>query len=92
MIIASNTTLSLINSTFIVQSDKMIHVEQGSEMNITNTTFCDSKVTQYGGHPALIKALDSKVSFENSTISNNTGGLIVSTKTVHKYLLSIASL
>ena len=58
----------------------MIHVEQGSEMNITNTTFSDSKVTQHGDHPALIKALDSKVNLKNSTIRNNTGGLIVSNK------------
>ena len=80
MIVASNTTLSLINSMFIVQSGKMIHVKQGSEMNIMNTTFCDSKVTQHGDHPALIKALDSKVNLKNSTIRNNTGGLIVSAK------------
>ena len=80
MIFASNTTLSLINSTFIVQSGKMIHVEQGSEMNITNTTFCDSNVTQHGDHPALIKAFDSKVNLKNSTIRNNKGGLIVSVK------------
>ncbi len=80
MIVATSTKLSLMKSKFIVQSGKMIYIEHGSEMNITNTTFCNSIVTQHGDHPALIKVLNSTIKLENSIIENNRGGLIVSAK------------
>ncbi len=80
MIVVSNTIFLLMDSNFIVQSGKIIHIEHGSEVNITDTTLCNSTVTQHGDHPALIKVLDSTVNLKNSTIENNSGGLVVSAK------------
>ena len=80
MIVATSTNLSLTDSKFIAQSGKIIHIEHGSEVNITNTVVHNSNVTKHGDHPALIKALNSIIKLENSTIKNNMGGLIVSAK------------
>ena len=80
MITASETILVLVDSEFVTRSGKMLYIEQGSEVNITDATFCDSNVTGHDDHPALIKVIDSRVKLENSTIRNNTGGLIVYAK------------
>ena len=80
MIVISETILVLVDSEFVTQSGKMIHVENKSEITITYTTFYNSTVTEHDDHPALIKVLDSKVKLESSIVRNNNGGLIVSTK------------
>ena len=80
MIVISETILVLVNSKFVTLSGKIIHVENKSEVNITCTTFCNSTVTEHDDHPALIKVLGSNIKLESSIVSNNNGGLIVSTK------------
>ena len=77
MIGASNSCLSIEDSLFITQNGKLLDIEQKSEVNITNTIFRDSKVTDVGDQPALIQAFKSKIKFENCTVRNNEGGLIV---------------
>ena len=77
MIGASNSNLSIEDSLFITQNGKLLDIEQKSEVNITNTIFRDSKVTDVGDHPALIQVFKSKIKLESCTIRDNKGGLIV---------------
>ena len=80
MLVSNASNLSISTSIFVTKHSIALLAEQGSIINITNTTFCDSNVTQNGENSTLIVLLNATVKLENSIIKNNTGQRILSAR------------
>ena len=76
----SNVTVVLTMCKFVTHNGRALFADKGGEVNILNSTFCDSTVTKKGDHPALIQLLNVSVTMESCTVRSNSGSLIISAR------------
>ena len=79
-ITSSNSSIVLSKCMLTTDHGRLLFADNGSNVIITKTEFCNSTVTQVGDHPALIKVLNSNITMVGSSLINNTGSLIMSAR------------